>query len=168
VSCASPGLGQGSTFEVMLPLARTAPAAADAAPPTRNEATGAPRALHVLVVDDNVDAAETLGMLLQASGHEVAVEHSSLGALARVRTALPDVALLDIGLPDLDGNELARRLRADPATAGIALVAVTGYGQEQDRRAALASGFDHHLVKPVDMERLEGLLAEVAGRASGK
>jgi PAS domain S-box-containing protein len=164
VSCASPGLGQGSTFEVALPLARTAPVGGEVAQPAEGDAAGASHALRVLVVDDNVDAAETLGMLLEACGHQVAVENSSMAALARVRGAAFDVALLDIGLPDLDGNELARRLRADPHTAGIALVAVTGYGQEQDRRAALAAGFDHHLVKPVDMEKLAALLAQVARR----
>ena len=122
---------------------------------------GEARALRVLVVDDNVDAAETLALLLEASGYTVDVEHDSRRALERARTAPPDVGLLDIGLPDMDGNELARRLRADPATAGIVLVAITGYGQDQDRRAALEAGFDHHLVKPVDMAKLEGLLAGV-------
>ncbi|WP_051971337.1 ATP-binding protein [Massilia sp. 9096] len=163
VACSSPGLGQGSTFVVMLPLMQPAPGQAqrelDAAP----QAAGA-RALRLLVVDDNVDAAATLGMLLEACGHEVAVEHESPRALERARSLRPDAALLDIGLPEMDGNELARRLRLDPATSAIVLIAVTGYGQEQDRRNALEAGFDHHLVKPVDLDRLAGLLAEVQER----
>jgi PAS domain S-box-containing protein len=158
VACASPGLGKGSTFEVTLPLMRTAPLAADAQAGEAAPTAGA-RPLRVLVVDDNVDAAATLGMLLEACGHAVKVENGSFAALESAHAWRPDVALLDIGLPDMDGNELARRLRAAPDTRGIVLVAVTGYGQEQDRRAALEAGFDHHLVKPVDMDRLAGLLA---------
>jgi len=161
VSGASPGLGQGSTFEVMLPLMHALAAAA----PQQGGGTGGadahPAALRLLVVDDNVDAAATLGMLLEACGYEVAVENASRPALARALAEQPDAALLDIGLPDMDGNELARRLRADPRTAAMVLVAVTGYGQEQDRRMALEAGFDHHLVKPVDMEKLGEVLAAV-------
>jgi CheY-like chemotaxis protein len=93
----------------------------------------------------------------------VVVEHESLRALERARSVRPDVCLLDIGLPDIDGRELARRLRADPATASALLIAITGYGQQQDRDEALAAGFQHHLVKPLDFERLLGLLDEVRG-----
>jgi CheY-like chemotaxis protein len=89
----------------------------------------------------------------------VAVEHDARSALARARSEPPDVCLLDIGLPDIDGNELARRLRAQPGGAGRVLVAVTGYGQEQDRKETAEAGFDHHFVKPVDGERLLALLA---------
>ena len=164
VSCASPGPGLGSCFEVALPLMQS-PADAAQAEDGAARADGAAGPLRLLVVDDNVDAAATLGMLLEACGYEVEVENDSLGALARARRRAPDAALLDIGLPEMDGNELARRLRADPATAAIVLIAVTGYGQEQDRKAALEAGFDHHLVKPVDMDRLAAVLAGVeAGR----
>jgi CheY-like chemotaxis protein len=106
-------------------------------------------------------------MLLEAGGHLVDVEHDSHRALERARQQRPDVALLDIGLPEMDGNELARRLRADPQTRAIVLVAVTGYGQEQDRRAAFEAGFDHHLVKPVDMDELTRLLAEIEAARRG-
>jgi CheY-like chemotaxis protein len=163
VACTSPGLGRGSTFEVALPL--LAPVSAQAAvgavraEPAPME--GGRRPLRVLVVDDNVDAAATLGMLLEACGYVVDVEHDSHRALERSRQQRPDVALLDIGLPEMDGNELARRLRADPQTGAIVLVAVTGYGQEQDRRAAFEAGFDHHLVKPVDMDELARVLKEI-------
>ena len=163
VACTSPGLGRGSTFEVALPLLAPEPGQLASGGARAAEATteGGRRPLRVLVVDDNVDAAATLGMLLEACGYVVEVEHDSHRALERARQQRPDVALLDIGLPEMDGNELARRLRADPQTGAIALVAVTGYGQEQDRRAAFEAGFDHHLVKPVDMDELERLLADI-------
>jgi len=165
VTCASAGLGQGSSFTVVLPLMQAAPEGALAAAGTPAGA-GAARPLRLLVVDDNADAAATLGMLLEACGYEVAVENDSWSALAAAQRACPDVALLDIGLPEMDGNELARRLRADERTGSMVLVAVTGYGQEQDRRTAFEAGFDHHLVKPVDMDRLAGVLAGIeAGRA---
>jgi PAS domain S-box-containing protein len=162
VACTSAGLGRGSTFEVTLPLLQdpasvgSGSGGAAAAAPTDD-----PRPLRLLVVDDNIDAADTLAMLLEASGYTVDVEHDSRRALEHAHRQPPDAALLDIGLPDMDGNELARRLRADPLTAGMVLVAITGYGQDQDRRAALAAGFDHHMVKPVDMGKLEGVLGGI-------
>jgi CheY-like chemotaxis protein len=161
VECASAGTGRGSSFIVTLPLMQSAahgeePGAAGA-PPLQGQL------LRLLVVDDNVDAAATLAMLLEACGYEVMVENDSLRALERAWRECPEVALLDIGLPEMDGNELARRLRADPRTRSMLLVAVTGYGQEQDRRAALEAGFDHHMVKPVDLDKLAAILAGVAG-----
>ena len=158
VTCASPGLGQGSTFTVTLPLAASAAS-------SQPQPAAAPRrgsGLCLLVVDDNVDAATTLAMLLEAAGHEVFIEHESLRALELARSARPDACLLDIGLPDMDGNELARRLRAQPETAHSVLVAVSGYGQESDRRTALDAGFAHHLVKPVDLDTLMAVLANVS------
>jgi len=155
VTCASPGLGQGSTFTITLPLA----AGAAAGEPQPEAAAARGTRLRLLVVDDNVDAATTLAMVLEAKGHEVYIEHESLRALELARSALPDACLLDIGLPDIDGIELARRMRAQPQTAQCVLIAVSGYGQEQDRKAALAAGFAHHLVKPVDLDALNALLA---------
>ena len=157
VTCASPGLGQGSTFTLSLPLA----ASAVAVQPQPGAASRRAGGLRLLVVDDNVDAATTLAMLLEASGHEVFIEHESLRALELARSARPDACLLDIGLPDIDGNELARRLRAQPETAHSVLIAVSGYGQEADRRLALDAGFAHHLVKPVDLDDLMAVLATV-------
>ena len=116
------------------------------------------------MVDDNADAADMLTLLLESNGHVVMVEHESRRALERARIDTPDVAILDIGLPDMDGNELARRLRAEPTNAGMLLVAVTGYGQELDRSNALDAGFDHHLVKPVDTAVLTALLAQESPR----
>jgi PAS domain S-box-containing protein len=159
VGCSSPGIGMGSTFVVELPLMQ--PVAAEPRGAPADAALRPGGRLKLMVVDDNIDAASMLGMLLEASGHQVMVEHESLRALERARSELPDACLLDIGLPEMDGNELARRLRSDAVTAGIVLIAVTGYGQEQDRRDAFDAGFAHHLVKPVDMARLAGVLAGV-------
>ena len=158
VSCSSQGPGKGSTFVITLPLLQDA-GPADAATPSLEAPAANGGVLKVLVVDDNIDAAETLGLLLAAHGHEVVIEHEPLRALARARSVVPDVCLLDIGLPGMDGRELARRLRAQPETAGAVLIAVTGYGQQQDRDEAFAAGFQHHLVKPVDFDELATLLA---------
>jgi signal transduction histidine kinase/CheY-like chemotaxis protein len=161
VAAHSDGIGKGSTFILRLPVAQQQAQAGQDAP----GAAAAPvvRSLRLLVVDDNVDAAETLGMLMAEAGHQVTVEHSSRVALDRAREIHPDICLLDIGLPDIDGNELARRLRLQPETAGTVLIAVTGYGQERDRNESYAAGFDYHFVKPVDMPRLQALMARIAG-----
>jgi PAS domain S-box-containing protein len=164
VECASPGLGQGSSFVVNLPLMQASAPQDDRAP--SSAAAREARPLRLLVVDDNVDAAATLGMLLEACGYEVMVENDSLRALDWALRERPDAGLLDIGLPDMDGNELARRLRADPRTRAMLLVAITGYGQDQDRRAALEAGFDHHMVKPVDLDKLAAILAGIAAPVS--
>ncbi|HBF50301.1 MAG TPA: diguanylate cyclase, partial [Massilia sp.] len=117
-------------------------------------------AMRILVVDDNVDAAQTLGMLLEAEGHAVTIEHSAGAALARAEEERFQVILLDIGLPDMSGHVLAGQLRQLPGCADCALVAVSGYGQEQDRRMSQQAGFAAHLVKPVP----PGVLVETIGR----
>jgi CheY-like chemotaxis protein len=115
------------------------------------------------VVDDNADAAQMMALLLEAAGYQVAAEATSRAALCRVEAERPDVCLLDIGLPDLDGYQLARRIRELPGMADSLLVAITGYGQEADRIKAIAAGFDHHLLKPVDPpKKLSALLADWA------
>ena len=111
-----------------------------------------------MIVDDNADAATMLGMLLEAAGHEVLVEYGPAGALALAAAAGPAVCVLDIGLPDMDGYELARRLRGMDGTRDALLIAVTGYGQENDRKRAQEAGFDHHMIKPVDAGRLLRLI----------
>jgi CheY-like chemotaxis protein len=110
------------------------------------------------VVDDNADAAEMLGLLLEASGHDVTVERNARQALSASKHNPADIYLLDIGLPEIDGYQLARALKAQPETEASVLIAVTGYGQESDRAQALAAGFSHHLVKPVHPEKLLDLL----------
>jgi two-component system CheB/CheR fusion protein len=119
----------------------------------------------VLVVDDNRDAAESLALLLQAVGHEVRTCHDGPSALEAAAEFGPDTVLLDIGLPGMDGYEVARRLRALPATERALLVALTGYGQEEDQRRARAAGCDHHLIKPADLEALSALLASAPAPA---
>jgi CheY-like chemotaxis protein len=150
----SAGPGQGSTFIVSLPLAADAVCPAEAAP-----VDAAPRPLRVMVVDDNQDAAQMLATLLEVQGHSVSVEYDGRGALQRARLERPQVMLLDIGLPDTDGYALARQLRALPELRGATLVALTGYGQNEDRRLAEEAGFDHHLVKPADLAQVSEILA---------
>ena len=116
----------------------------------------------ILVVDDNRDAADTCAMLLETSGHHVQTAYTGRQALELARTFHPHALLLDIGLPDLDGYKLAQRLRATPWGHGAVLVAVTGWGQEQDRQRAIEAGFDQHLVKPIAAETVESLLQSLA------
>jgi PAS domain S-box-containing protein len=159
-TCESAGLGQGSKFTVCLPcLVQDSPQADKHLSAGRMQHETC--SLRIMVVDDNVDAASMLAMLLEASGHQVMIEHASRRALERARQEAPQVCLIDIGLPEIDGNELAQRLRAQPETAQSLLIAVTGYGQERDRRQTLASGFDHHFVKPVDTKELAAILARI-------
>jgi signal transduction histidine kinase/CheY-like chemotaxis protein len=161
----SEGPGRGSCFTVRLPLL-TQPAQPPE-PATSAPQIGVPReALKVLVVDDNVDAAQMLALLVETLGHRALVENSSSAALERAVQEPPDVALLDIGLPQVDGYELARRLRAQAGARRMTLVAVTGYGQEQDRERARRAGFDHHLVKPADTTVLASLLEAAAEAAT--
>jgi PAS domain S-box-containing protein len=163
VAAHSDGPGRGSEFVVRLPL-REGPG--PGAGPAGEERGTAPGARRVLVVDDNRDAAESLAMLLRATGHEVRTAHAGPAALEAARAHRPEVVLLDIGLPGLDGYEVARRLRAEPGFKGALLVALTGYGQDEDRRRSQAAGFDLHLVKPVDLATLQDALSRAgAGRA---
>lgn len=162
VAASSGGLGCGSEFLIRLPRA----AATGSAPEVMSEPVQRGfRSLRVLVVDDNEDAGTMLGMLLEGFGHQVMMERDPLQALARAAAEHPDVCLLDIGMPHMDGNELARRLRHDPSTADITLVAVTGYGRTDDRRQTSEAGFDHHLVKPIDHAALIDLLSTVDMRS---
>jgi CheY-like chemotaxis protein len=115
----------------------------------------------VLIVDDNEDAANTLAMILQLEGHEIRTAYSAAQALEVLRTYLPDVALLDIGLPELDGYQLAERIRALPGQRTLRLIAITGYGQEADRARTQAAGFLTHLVKPVDFPDLKRVLDDL-------
>ena len=162
VSASSRGLGQGSTFTVRLPrYAQELPALSGAPAPDSLPAPAGP--LRILVVDDNLDAAHTLNLFLRAAGHEVEIAYCAADAIEIAKVFAPEVCMLDIGLPDMDGNELARRLRRLPQTSGATLIAATGYGRQQDRDAADQAGFDHYMVKPVDTVRLGELLARAAG-----
>jgi signal transduction histidine kinase/CheY-like chemotaxis protein len=156
VDAHSEGLGQGSEFRVWLPPGIGSGVPDAKSPPSVTSER--PKGVRVLLVDDNVDAATLLARVLTAWGHVVRVAHDGASALEIVETFTPDVALLDIGLPAMDGYELARRLHAIPALAGVRLVALTGYGQARDREAALDAGFHEHIVKPVDLDVLERVL----------
>ncbi|MGX4642225.1 hybrid sensor histidine kinase/response regulator [Massilia sp. SYSU DXS3249] len=157
VDARSEAPGRGSEFEIRLPRIDTVAPGSDGAAGSGSATEVAP--LRVMVVDDNQDAAQMLATLLEVQGHAVSVEYDGRGALARARREQPQVMLLDIGLPDTDGYALARQLRALPELHGITLVALTGYGQNEDRRRAEEAGFDHHLVKPADLEQVSQILA---------
>lgn len=149
---------EGSEFTVALPLSQARPEPVQPEPSKENSGeAGAAR--RILVEDDNEDARESLALLLEFDGHDVLKASDGPAALIAAREFRPEAILLDIGLPGMDGYEVARRLRVQPETAGILLLAVTGYGQQEDRQRAEAAGFDHHLVKPIDPEALARLLA---------
>jgi len=162
VAAHSDGPGRGSRFVVTLPrLPQAVPGGETggaSAVPARDGG------LRLMIVDDNADAADMLALLAEAMGYAASVEHGSRKVLERARAERPDVFLIDIGLPDLDGYQLARLLRATPETADAVLIAVTGYGQEQDRRNARAAGFDHHFVKPIDAGSLARMLQDIGER----
>jgi signal transduction histidine kinase/ActR/RegA family two-component response regulator len=161
VTADSAGAGQGSAFTVSLPRAAAIPAD-DAAQQSTTPAATSPSAARVLVVDDNVDAAETTAMLLQLAGFDVRSAHTGQDALQALAAFRPHVAVLDIGLPDVDGYELARRIHA--AQADCALIALTGYGQASDREQSALAGFALHLAKPADGQVLIDAVHELAGR----
>jgi PAS domain S-box-containing protein len=157
VAVHSAGLGHGSEFVVRLPILR--PAAAPFVAAVVDKGPGKEPARSVLIVDDSEDAAETLALLLRRRGHEVRTAHDGPSTLQLVRARPPDVVLLDLGMPGMDGLEVARRLRQDLGQKQALLVALTGYSTDDDRRRAEEAGFDAHLVKPVDLDALEGVLA---------
>lgn len=156
----SAGAGKGSTFTITLPLternAETTLNSADAG----SVADITP--LNLMVVDDNVDAAQSLADLLEIDGHHVLVLEDAMSALAAPGRNTIQVFILDIGLPVMSGYELARRLRADPATSEAVLIALTGYGQAHDRVLTKSAGFDHHFVKPLDLEQLDTVLRQAS------
>jgi PAS domain S-box-containing protein len=160
ISCFSEGKDKGSQFTVFLPRHLVAQNAALNMRENPLETVRSSKPLRILVVDDNADAAQMLALYLGALGHHVLIEHSSTRALACAKLERPDVCILDIGLPEMDGNELARCLRMEKETAHALLIAITGYGQEQDKHDAVAAGFDQHLVKPVDASKLAKLLEQ--------
>ncbi|MEJ7669089.1 MAG: response regulator [Casimicrobiaceae bacterium] len=155
----SEGLGSGSEFVLRLPLMASAPARTEPAvpAPVTMETTGA----RILVADDNMDLATMVAQLLELSGHEVCVAHTGAAALDAAGVFNPDVALIDIGLPDMDGYEVATRLRNEQSDCTATLIAVTGFGRDVDRQRSKSAGFAHHLVKPIDFDQLSSLLTRV-------
>jgi CheY-like chemotaxis protein len=160
VEARSEGTGKGSEFVVRLPISCGPPA--PESPHPGGEGTTPRPARRILVADDNRDAADSLAMMLRLYGHEVHAVHDGQEAVEAAEWFRPDVALLDIGMPKLNGYDACRRIRAQPWGQGILLVATTGWGQEEDKRRAMEVGFDRHLTKPVAHADLEKLLAGVA------
>jgi CheY-like chemotaxis protein len=160
VSAFSSGPGTGSEFTLRLPLIT---AAANAGAAERREDQASSR-LRILVVDDNTDAAESLRILLELDGHQVMLAHTGPSAVQQASLWTPEVVLLDIGLPGLDGYQVAAELRKMPAMAAATIIAMTGFGRPSDVAQAASSGFDEHLVKPVDPARIAVLLKEVVQR----
>jgi CheY-like chemotaxis protein len=168
VEARSAGAGQGSEFVVRLPAAPQEPAAEQEGDGTAQADPPPVPARRVLVVDDNVDAADSLALLLKLTGQEVRVAHDGPTALLVAEAFRPQVVLLDIGMPGMDGYEVARRLRGQPEGRSALVVALTGWGQDHDRRRSAEAGFDHHLVKPVEPDALGKLLAGCDPRRSGR
>jgi CheY-like chemotaxis protein len=153
ITAQSDGPGQGSTFTITMPVCETLGARASLP-------LDAPRvASRVLIIDDNRDAANTMAMLVDELGGSTRMAHDAASGLAAVEEYRPDIVFLDIGMPDIDGYEACRRLRQRPSEKGMVIVAVTGWGQPQDKQRALDAGFDAHLTKPVDLEALACILA---------
>jgi PAS domain S-box-containing protein len=157
IAAHSEGPGKGSEFVVRLPAAKQA-----AVTPTTERPPAAGRTLRILVVDDNVDTATSLAMLLKLSGHDVATAHTGPDAIKAAQAHRPEVIVLDLGLPGMDGYEVMSRLRLDPCSMDSVIIAASGYGLEEDRHRTEAAGFDHHLVKPLDLDALSRLLAEIS------
>ena len=162
ITAESPGLGQGSNFTVRLPLVEAC------AGPTEKRSTAETPSVQppmsgrrVLVVDDNVDGAESLANMLQIGGHEIRTAHSGPAALDAARPFNPEVVFLDIGLPGMNGYEVAKRCCTEPSLSGAVLVALTGWGSDDDKRRSREAGFDFHLTKPVELTAIERILARV-------
>jgi PAS domain S-box-containing protein len=158
IEASSQGLGRGSEFRVWLPMPREGAAGAHTVSGPASQNAVSPR--RILVVDDNRDSAQSLGFLLEHSGHSVRLAHDGQEALLAARDFQPEIAFLDIGLPKLDGYELARAIRGETWGQGIVLFALTGWGHEDDRQRARAAGFNGHLTKPIDPDRIDVLVAE--------
>jgi CheY-like chemotaxis protein len=162
VSAFSAGEGQGSEFKVTLPTLQS-----DDAPNLLASVSSSPARLGrvILVVDDNEDANQSTAMMLECEGHQVASAYDGPSGLEAARRIMPDAILLDIGLPGMDGYEVARRLREEPATRHIHVIALTGYGQSSDIEQSRTAGIDHHLVKPA---RLQDILEQIERLSSRK
>ncbi len=162
ITCHSDGAGKGAEFTLVLPIIHTDPSQPSQTTPGKSSIIDIQK-LRILVVDDNVDAADMLAAFLMEIGHDVFVEHDAKRGLERACIERPHACVLDIGLPGMDGYELARRLRVQQETAHSILVALTGYAQEQDREQAAQAGFDHHFAKPLDLSLLVAILAQLKG-----
>jgi CheY-like chemotaxis protein len=159
----SAGLGRGSEFTIHLPRSAVIDREGGEKMPIAENASAMDSRLRIVVADDNRDAADSLAMLLEMNGHGVLVAHSGEAALNVVRQQMPQAVILDIGMPDMSGYDVARQIRAGASGGDMFLVAVTGWGQDSDKSRALAAGFNHHLTKPVDPDLLERLIRDYFG-----
>jgi PAS domain S-box-containing protein len=164
VSAVSPGIGKGSTFTVRLPLSSRVASPAPGAAPRSGYLSGPGTAQRVLVVDDNRDSADSLAMLIQMKGFETRVAYHGMEAVEIAREWLPQVVLVDLAMPVVDGFGVLRGVRGSPGLSNVTMAAMTGYGQQSDRERSIAEGFDVHLVKPVDMAALDELLIRAGQR----
>lgn len=162
VTAASEGEGKGSVFTVRLPVGLFAQSAVQASEQSL-AARRQPEVLRVLVVDDNADAADSLAGLLRLRGHEIRVAYSGAKAIALAQVFQPDLAFLDIGMPDMSGYDVARRLRQVPGLERMMMTALTGWGTDVDRARSADVGFDEHLIKPLTSASLDALLEKVTG-----
>jgi CheY-like chemotaxis protein len=158
IEARSDGIGRGSEFIIQLPVVDM-PVQHESPQPTEGKKVVHGRKRRILVVDDSRDAADSLAMILQMMGHETRTAYDGLEAVQTAAMFLPEIVLLDIGLPKMNGYEAARHIRQQPWGESLALIAQTGWGQEEDKQRALEAGFDHHLTKPVQAAVLEKLLA---------
>ena len=163
IEARSDGLGKGSEFVVRLPIL-VAAVASESPPGEESPTWTSPLKARILVVDDLTDSAESLARLLRIEGNEVRTAHDGLEAVAMASDFRPDLVLMDIGMPEMDGYEACRRIRNLPFGSEVILVAVTGWGQAEDRRKSKAAGFDHHMVKPVKPVAIERLLQPLTVR----
>jgi CheY-like chemotaxis protein len=159
IEARSEGLGQGSEFRVCLPLASADPALDRLAQSLDAFAPPITRGRRILVADDNVDAAQSLKMLLEMAGHEVHLAHDGRQAIYLAEQYIPELAIVDIGMPKLNGYDVARSIRSTVWGRALYLIALTGWGQEDDKRRAASAGFDLHLTKPVDPDKIFEILA---------
>jgi CheY-like chemotaxis protein len=162
VEVRSDGPGKGSEFIVRLPLVVVAKSAGPTkSDDKRNEKAEVAR--RILVADDNRDSADSLAMMLEMLGHEVSSAHDGVEALETAKASKPELVFMDLGMPRMNGYDAARLIRSQPECKGTVLVALTGWGQEEDRRRSYEAGFDHHIVKPIDFSAVEKLLKELNG-----
>lgn len=157
----SAGIGKGAEFVVRLPLEDTLAINPPAASPDSTR-----HSRRVLIIDDNIDVADTLRELLELNNHEAAVVYTGPDGLFKAREFRPELVLCDIGLPGMSGYDIARAFRRDESLNGILLVALTGYAMPEDLQRAVDAGFDYHLAKPVDLDELNRILAQISGRFS--
>ena len=162
IAAFSDGPGKGSKFVLNLPL-HGPQAANDSGTLSGMPSARGARPLNILIVEDNTDTAESLEAFLALSGHSVRVAHSGAAAIEMALCEKPEVVLLDIGMPSMDGYEVVRRLRTEMGTDSATLVAITGFAQARDRKRALEAGFDHHLAKPLDLRKLDDILVQTGG-----